>query len=646
MAYFVAGGSTAACPHPGVTQTDLFTVNQNGELCCLTVQAAGTWSSPLPLTAQQFAAPGSFVAVSPDYGADVPGVDVFLVDNTGALKLFTQATPGSSWRNVTLGQSGQFAGGAQTFVVLPGTLLQTDIVNQINVLICDQAGTLQCFHRDASQEWSVEPVFQLGLKAANANLAGLFRVSNSQRVQDRRFFFVDSTGVLNCGTDTGNGWQMSTIALGGSTLIPSTMLAASARFGTATAASDDLDDANVFAVDSQGRLVCYAFGSSGVWQWTPITNLSPAGGYFAPPGAPVAACREYFKGVGSPYQTDVFVVGNDQGLYVCFSQNGAPWDAPVQILANVGNVNSSIAVTHQAGAPSAGAPPQTDLFLCDLNQHLSVFYIFENSRWLREVLPDGFDPNVPLLQGGEQVVFSTGAAFLSNLQVDILITEDLVPALQIDAWGNPVGGLSLQLNCDGATADNSYWEQFTFSLDPYSFFAPSGTPSLTAAVECWQRAGGFIDVETFQFLLDLPSTATPRIPAGYRLRIELTASAPGNAVIEAKFFVFDPSGSQTGYWDAQLLTMQLRGPNGVDTGVVPISALSRLVSFQLNIVGFDAGQRTQLLSGAGTISYTSTIPLTPALIAHTNTAEDSNCIYSTVPTTSSNTFQQRFQVLP
>jgi hypothetical protein len=639
MSYFTAGGSVGAYPHPGAPeQTDLFTVNQNGALCWLNVQGAGTWSSPFPLTKNQFAPAGAFVAVVPDFGGPAPGADVFLVDNTGALQLFTQSAPASSWRNQRLSEPGQFLPGSQTFAVLPGTLPNTELINQISVFIFDQSGTLQWFHRDGNAAWALNTVSLVGETAANANLVGLFRVfGSSQSATDLRLFYVDSTGALNCFTNSSIGWQQSTLPAGPSSLAPFTRLAASVRFGTAISDSS-FDDANVFAVDSAGQLLCYALGTAG-WQVTSMTSSGRGVAPFAPAGAPLAAGRQYISGV---YQTDVFVVGSDSNLYVFTSQSGAAWSDHTQVAAKVANPGSNVAFAQQ----NPSGPNETDLFLCDLNNTLRVFYVVNAGPWEQVSIPDVLDPGVSFLQGNNQVVYSTGpAAFLSDLQVDILVTEDLVPTLQLDAWGNSVGGLSLQLNLSGDPADAIDLEQYIFELDQYNFVNPPGAASLSADVQCWFFRSGATDnkrIDTDEEMVkQLPIAMSPGIPAGYHLRVELSSTPYGDAINEAKFFVFNPAGKQLKKWDAKLTKMPLLGTKGD----VPDTVLTRIVSAQLNIVAIDGGQMTQLQSGAGTITYSSSKTLIPAR-AHDVTAENSNCIYSTVPTASGTKFVQLFQVSP
>ena len=619
-------------------------VGASGQLCAFFVDGAGVWSPPLALTPTNFAPAGAFVFACPDFGAPLPGVTAFVVDATGALQLFRQAAPGLSWRQETVSPSGRFTPGTQQFTVLPGTRPNTEVVNQMTVFIADANATLYWYEREDGAKWS-ENSIGMGKAGANANVTGLARYFDSQIIVERDLFFVDADGTLNWWTNQNEkGWQPNTIPLGDFQLNPGSHLAATVRFGTAS--SGDFDDPNVFAVDADGRLLCFSLDNSGAWTVTAMTALKqnrqgPI--FFAPPGAPVAAGRHYLSAFGGPYETDVFVVGNDLALYVFTSLSGAAWSEPNAIAANAALPGSFLAVSAQAGAEAPDETVRTDLFLCDINDAANVCYSLKDAAWQREVLPYAFETLVPRLQGNQQVPLTTGTSFLEDLQVDIAITEDLVPALQIDALGNPVGGLSIQLNCNG-TDDTTPWEQFSILLSPYTFAAVAGTPTLGTEVQFWNPPT-FESVMTSAAagLGDLPVAGTPMIPAGYSLRIVLKSS--GHTIEEAEFFVFNPAGKQLHKVDVKLLKQKISHTSKH----VKLADLSKIVFFQLDIVAASGAERTRLLSGAGTITYsskkTAMFPTFAALVP-TGTGEDSNCIYSTLPAPPANRFTQQFQVSP
>lgn len=82
------------------------------------------------------------------------------------------------------------------------------------------------------------------------------------------------------------------------------------------------DQLDVFAVGNDGALAMCWEVNNGPWKG-PAAISKPN---FAPPGAPVAAAVQLPND-----QVDVFVVGNDGRLYVTWEVNNGPWQGPVAI---------------------------------------------------------------------------------------------------------------------------------------------------------------------------------------------------------------------------------------------------------------------------------------------------------------------------
>jgi hypothetical protein len=639
MSYFVPGGGVAACCHPGAAQNDLFAVNERGQLCVLTRDSQGTWSPPLPLTDLGFAPAGAFVFTSPDYGAPLPGCIVFLVDATGALQSFSQAAPGLSWRKESLSPSNSFVSGAQTFVALPTTKWESGTVNQITVMLIDANGVLHCYQRDAQSPWTLAGTKELGAAAANANVAGLARFDNSQVVQWLLLAYVDANGVMTLlsGVD-GVNWEESVVPTDASPLSAGARLAASPRYGTAPKINQ-LDNANFFAVNVRGNLASYCLDDNANWTIKELTSshiVKKQLLIFAEPGTALAAGRHYTQHDLGPYQTDVFVVGRDGNLHVFSSVDGGPW-SPGTPIAEVKAAPVSSLVT----APLAPTwdPRTTMVYVCGTGGYVNVCQTDAADAWVQEVLPDWFSSEFGMLQGNRQVVLATPEGPLRDLRVSILVTEDLVPKLQIDALGNPVGGLAIQFNCDGRAGYPQPWEQFCIGLQPYTFAATRGQSSVSVEAQIWKDRGESILTQLSRALPAFPMTMdTPRIPAGYRFEISL--ASVNWTMIRATFEMFGPNGVQLGRWEVQLTDMNPK---------VLRSELADLVSCQVNIVGQDALQLTQLRSGAGTITFSSSTQLIPSqssTVQATQTGEDSNCIYSTVPIAGGKSVLQSFQVRP
>jgi hypothetical protein len=86
MGYFVAGGSVAASQQFSFNQTDVFAVDQNGQLTVSWVDNAGPWQGPLNIGPAGIAPAGANVAACRQFG--LSQTDVFLVDNNGQLNVF------------------------------------------------------------------------------------------------------------------------------------------------------------------------------------------------------------------------------------------------------------------------------------------------------------------------------------------------------------------------------------------------------------------------------------------------------------------------------------------------------------------------------------------------------------------------------
>src|SRR3984957_17745539 len=66
--------------------TDAFCVDVNGQLHVSWVVGEGAWNGPIKIGPLGFTLPGAFIATSPQFGSNQ--TDVFLVDNNGQLNVF------------------------------------------------------------------------------------------------------------------------------------------------------------------------------------------------------------------------------------------------------------------------------------------------------------------------------------------------------------------------------------------------------------------------------------------------------------------------------------------------------------------------------------------------------------------------------
>ena len=216
---------------------------------------------------------------------------------------------------------------------------------------------------------------------------------------------------------------------------------------------------------------------------------------------------------------------------------------------------------------------------------------------------------------------------LINLSVTIDVTEDIVS----ESASGPVIGFGFQLNAYSPPNETSAYQQYLIAL----WSTPSGGGELVAGVDNWP-VGGVNIINDFPYLTPLPSTT---LPAGYQLTISLENDQNGN-VTGANYVVIDNSGNTLANLPLNLLSI---------AGVTP-DFLAPIVAFELNFVGPINGESAVLSSGAGTITYTASSVLTvlnqePVCTESGYvTAETANSFYSGLPSTSSNTFTQSFNV--
>jgi hypothetical protein len=80
------GSLVAASQQFGLTQTDVFLVDKNGQLNVFWVDGFGAWNGPEKIGPAGIANPGCALAASQQFG--LPQTDVFLVDKNGRLNIF------------------------------------------------------------------------------------------------------------------------------------------------------------------------------------------------------------------------------------------------------------------------------------------------------------------------------------------------------------------------------------------------------------------------------------------------------------------------------------------------------------------------------------------------------------------------------
>lgn len=250
-----------------------------------------------------------------------------------------------------------------------------------------------------------------------------------------------------------------------------------------------------------------------------------------------------------------------------------------------------------------------------------------------------------------------GGVPIRGLKVTIKVDEDIVLT----------AGLGLQLNCTAPPDADSTYQQYIMLVDPH---APTlavdwwleNFPSRAYRWDLHQRIGfpcGPVPNPTEQTCknnlfnqrgpLGAFNGPGDRIPAGYRMVFELVDDERGT-VIGAKYTVADGMGH-----------VKSKGPvliGGLDFAhtqqtVLPDfpQTMSPILALQMNMVGSGNGAHTDLTSGAGTITYEATTPLTaegkppvrPADGHTVYTEESSNVRYGELATGARQKIVQRFR---
>ncbi len=215
--------------------------------------------------------------------------------------------------------------------------------------------------------------------------------------------------------------------------------------------------------------------------------------------------------------------------------------------------------------------------------------------------------------------------------IDVTVTIDLTQHVGLLFNGPPrqgndaVTGYGWQLNCFSPTHETDAFQQYAIQLVDGELFG---------IVNNWKDRHHIL-VDQNQGLTGLAT-----VPAHWKLRIALRNDDPGN-VTGVTFTVRDGQGETVAEWDMTL----------TDSGV-PAHDLAPIVAFELNFVGPGNAESAELISGAGTITYTARSELTamashpPCVETDLHTAETANTVYSLVSPHPATWFQQSFKVAP
>ena len=213
-----------------------------------------------------------------------------------------------------------------------------------------------------------------------------------------------------------------------------------------------------------------------------------------------------------------------------------------------------------------------------------------------------------------------------NPILDLTVTIDVTQDIVCQSASGSTKGFGFQLNAYSPKNELSAWQQYVVAL-----FGSE----VIGAVDNWPLSGPNI-INSFFNLAGLPSA---RIPAGYQIKIALQNDAKNN-ITGATYSVVDNHGHSLAN-----VTKTLTSLSGVSA-----ADLSPIIAFELNLVGPVNSESAVLSSGAGTIVYQASTPLSvlsaePACAESGYiTAETANSVYGSLTSTPSSTFAQSFNI--
>jgi hypothetical protein len=204
---------------------------------------------------------------------------------------------------------------------------------------------------------------------------------------------------------------------------------------------------------------------------------------------------------------------------------------------------------------------------------------------------------------------------LRDVSVHIIVDTDITGT----------NGFGFQINAYSSSGAYDGAQQYCVLLIP-----DNTSPHLQCVVDNWHTK----QQSVFEFLEPLANLPSNTLPAGYQIIITLSNDAADN-INGATFVVIDNHGHTIGN-----RTISLSGQ--------PAQDLAPIVAFQVNFVGDINGATTMLSSGAGTMTYTASQPMSvlntePACVDWTfKTVEAANSAYSLLPQEPSQSFTQSF----
>ena len=257
-ASLVGGGfALAASPHVGVdNRTDVFLVDQKGQLYVLWALGAGNWNGPEPIGPKGFASRGPMIAASGHFGVDNQ-MDVFVTDQKNQINVFSSVSGGTWSGPKTIGMAGLSRAGA--FFTVSQRFGKND---QTDLYIVDIEGRLNVFSSIGSGDWSgPQTIGPVGLATPGATVAVAQKPGTTDQTD---VFLIDKNGQLNVYSLYSNGRWGGLVKVGSQNLASSgSPLVVSPQFGV----SDRLDVFVIGQTDSNHQWLPALFSQVGTNPW-------------------------------------------------------------------------------------------------------------------------------------------------------------------------------------------------------------------------------------------------------------------------------------------------------------------------------------------------------------------------------------------
>lgn len=227
--------------------------------------------------------------------------------------------------------------------------------------------------------------------------------------------------------------------------------------------------------------------------------------------------------------------------------------------------------------------------------------------------------------GSNSNYFLSNCSHITGLSVTINVSQDIVGS----------DGFGFQVNAYSAKSDYDGGQQYLIYLDPHS--SPA---TLYCMVDNWTESPKLGQI--INHIVPLATLPSQKLPNGYQLVITLHNDSGGN-ITGANYIVRDNTGKTIGNQTITLLSLKLVNGNPVTP-----ADQAPIVSFQMNFVDYLNGGITTLSSGAGTIIYSASAPMSilntePSCVDWDfSTVERANSSYGVLPNHANNVFAQTF----